>query len=204
MPRPARGSVVERKTKSGTVYALRFRPPGYPRQYVTLGGEEEGYTRAEAELRHTMADLERGQWRPPDPEAVQPQECPTFHQFATDWFEANKPGWAERTIADYQWALSHHLLPHFAKHRLTEITIEEVDRYRAAMLAGGEAGAGAINKTLKRLSQILEVAEEYGHIDRNPARGKRRRVKAPKVQCSWVEPEQAPRCSRARRPTCGP
>jgi integrase len=75
---------------------------------------------------------------------------------------------------------------------LTEITIEEVDRYRAAKLREEKLAPAQINKTLKRLSQILEVAEEYGHIDRNPARGKRRRVKAPKVQRSWVEPEQAP------------
>ena len=45
---------------------------------------------------------------------------------------------------------------------------------------------------MKRLSQILEVAEEYDYIARNPARGKRRRVKAPRVQRSWVEPEQVP------------
>jgi integrase len=31
---------------------------------------------------------------------------------------------------------------------------------------------------------------EYGHLDRNPARGKRRRVKAPAPRRSWVEPEQ--------------
>lgn len=37
----------------------------------------------------------------------------------------------------------------------------------------------------------MELAEEYGYIARNPAAGKRRRVKAPKVQRSWVEPEQA-------------
>jgi integrase len=48
-----------------------------------------------------------------------------------------------------------------------------------------------VNKTLKRLSQILEVAEEYGRIPRNPARGRRRRAKEPTVQRPWVEPEQA-------------
>jgi integrase len=49
-----------------------------------------------------------------------------------------------------------------------------------------------VNKTLKRLSQILEVAEEYGHVPRNPARGKRRRVKEPRRKPTWVEPEQVP------------
>jgi integrase len=94
----------------------------------------------------------------------------TFHEFASRWFEANRPGWAERTVSDYQWALSHHLLPYFADHRLTDITVEEVDRYRATKLHEGKLAPGQINKTLKRLSQILEVAEEYEHITRNPAR----------------------------------
>ena len=97
----------------------------------------------------------------------------------------------ERTIADYEWALSHHLLPFFREHRLDAITVEEVDRYKAAKLREGRLGASQLNKTLKRLSQILEVAEEYEYIARNPARGKRRRVKAPKTRRSWVEPEQA-------------
>ena len=60
--------------------------------------------------------------------------------------------------------------------------------------ANGFAGKGEqLNKTLKRLSQILEVAEEYEYIARNPARGKRRRVKAPKTRRSWVEPERRSR-----------
>jgi integrase len=44
---------------------------------------------------------------------------------------------------------------------------------------------------LKLLAQILDVAIEYEYVDRaNPARGKRRRVKAPKPKRTWVEPEQ--------------
>lgn len=140
-----------------------------------------------------MAAVRAGTWEPPKPTApVQRQAAePTFHEFASEWFEANRHGWAERTIADYRWALSHHLLPYFAKHRLSAITVEEVDRYKAAKLREGKLGPAQVNKTLKRLSQILEVAEEYDYIARNPARGKRRRAKVPKAQRSWVEPEQA-------------
>jgi integrase len=215
MARRATGQVIPPKGKQRS-WALRFRAYGQ-REYVTLGRPEDGWDRgrAEEELRHILADVERGMWRPHEPEPIEaPREVPTFHEFASEWFEANKPGWAPRTVADYQWALSHHLLPYFAKHRLDAITIEEVDRYRAAKLREAERlveereaelrkppserrriprplAPAQINKTLKRLSQILEVAEEYGHIPRNPARGRRRRVKAPKVQRSWVEPEQA-------------
>jgi hypothetical protein len=50
----------------------------------------------------------------------------------------------------------------------------------------------AINMTLTWLAQILEVAVEYGHIERNPAKGKRRRVKGTEPRRSWVEAQQLP------------
>ena len=204
MARKATGQVIE--PKDGRGWALRFRAYGV-RRYVTLGTAGNGWDRerAEAELRHVLADVERGIWRPHEPEPVKaPEEAPTFHEFASWWFEANKHGWAERTVADYQWALSYHLLPYFAKHRLSEITVEEVDRYRTEKLREGKLAPAQINKTLKRLSQILEVAEEYDKIARNPARGRRRRAKVTKKQRSWVEPEQVPASSTVARPTCAP
>lgn len=195
MARRSTGQVVIRKTKRGTVFALRFYAGG-ERQYVTVGAADQGWNRrrAEDELAATMAAVRAGTWQPPTPTAaVEPARPePTFHEFASEWFEANRHGWAERTVADYEWALTHHLLPHFASFRLPAITVEEVDRYRARKLRDGKLAPAQINKTLKRLSQILEVAEEYDYIPRNPARGQRRRVKAPKVQRSWVEPEQVP------------
>ena len=187
MARRPTGQVIP--PKDGRAWAIRFRAYG-KRRYLAL---ETAANRgeAEAELRHVLADVERGIWRPHEPEPVEaPSEVPTFHEFASEWFEAGKPGWSERTVADYEWALSHHLLPHFARHRLTEITVEEVDRYRAAKLREGKLAPAQINKTLKRLSQILELAEEYDRIPRNPARGRRRRVKAPAPRRTWVEPEQ--------------
>ena len=194
MARRSTGQVAERQTRRGKVYALRFYAGG-ERQYETLGSAEEGWNRrrAEDELASTMAAVRAGAWQPPRPSAAieRPKAEPTFHEFASEWFEANRHGWAERTVADYKWALSHHLLPYFATFKLSAITIEEVDRYRSVKLRDGQLAPAQINKTLKRLSQILEVAEEYDYIPRNPARGKRRRVKAPKVQRSWVEPEQA-------------
>jgi integrase len=46
---------------------------------------------------------------------------------------------------------------------------------------------GSINKTLITLSQILEVAVEYELITRNPAKGKRRRLKADKPRPVWLD-----------------
>jgi integrase len=179
---------MERVRAHGIVYGLRFVANGR-RQYVTLGSREDGWTRkrAEGELANVLADVRRGIWRAPEPEPVQAvEQDPTFHEFSSDWFEASKGEWRDTTRLDYQWQLSHHLLPFFKDHRLSQITIAEVDRYRAAKVKG-TLSAASINKTITRLGQVLEVAVEYGLIDRNPAKGKRRRLKAAKPAPVWLD-----------------
>ena len=192
MPRPATGQVVEPKGRQKS-WALRFRAYG-KRRFVTLGRPEDGWNRerAEAELRHVLADVERGIWQPHKPEPVEaPAEEPTFHEFASRWLADRAPELRPRTVEDYQWALSYHLLPFFKDHRLREITVREVDRYKAVKVKAGQLGASQINKTLKLLAMVIDTAIEYEIVTgANPARGRRRRVKADKVQRSWVEPEQ--------------
>ena len=192
MARKATGGVIE--PKEGRGWAIRFRAYD-KRRLVTLGTSEEGWSRqkAEAELRHVLADVERGIWqphRPATPEA--PADVPTFHVFASEWMAARRPELRPRTIKDYEWSLSHHLLPFFKGHLLPEITVAEVDRYKQAKVREGKLAPQQINKTLKRLSQILDVAVDYGHLPTNPAasKGGRRRVKETPPSRSWVEPEQ--------------
>jgi integrase len=206
------------RRKSGA-WALRFRAYGQ-RQYQTLGTAAEGWTRqrAEQELRHIITDVERGIWRPPRPESlVETNSDPSFHEFASEWFEANKGEWREKTELDYEWQLTRHLLPFFRDHHLSQITVREIDRYRQSKVAEGETIAAAaaegkpmieeyvdkrgrthhrprrplsatsINKTITRLSQILEVAVEYELIEANPAKGRRRRLKATKTPPVWLD-----------------
>jgi hypothetical protein len=68
----------------------------------------------------------------------EPDVDPGFHEFASAWFAPNEAGWRPSTRLDYQWQLSSHLLPFFRGHRLSQITIAEVDRYRATKLAEPE------------------------------------------------------------------
>ena len=65
--------------------------------------------------------------------------------------------------------------------------MEEGDRYRQAKVREGGLGAESINKTLVRLAQILEVALEYGYIERNPARGRRRRLKVDRPRPVYLD-----------------
>jgi len=191
MARPPTGQVVVREGKRGRTYALRFRAYGR-REYVTLGTAQEGWTpqQAEVELENVLADVRRGIWRPPISTVVEPRPEPTFHEFASEWLEGIRPELRPRTAEDYQWSLTHHLLPFFHRHQLGQITIEEVDRYRHAKVREGTLAPATVNKTLTRLAQILEVAVEYGHLSANPARGRRRRLRTSTPQRAWLEPEQ--------------
>jgi integrase len=142
---------------------------------------------------------------------------PSFHVFSSEWFDAHKDEWREATRLDYEWQLSKHLLPFFRDHQLSQITIAEIDRYRTKKLAEASANRKAtaegkavfdeyvdsrgckhrrprrplsvtsINKTITRLAQILEAAVEYGLIERNTAKGKRRRLKAVKPAPVWLD-----------------
>ena len=200
MARQATGQILERRGRTGTAYAARVRAYGQ-RHYVTLGNTQDGCTRqqAETELQNILADIRRGIWKPPQAPpaaAVQPQD-PTFHEFASQWLESRRHELAPRSIDDYTWALTHHLLPFFKDHRLTQITIAEVDRYKTAKVQerervkqGRRLSNGSINETLNLLAQVLEIAVEYGHIPFNPARGRRRRLKASQPRRSWLEPGQ--------------
>src|SRR5438552_828349 len=109
MARAPTGQVLERDGARGTTYALRFRAYG-ARRYVTTSATSRAD--AEKELAHTLADVERGIWKPPTPApVVEVVEEPTFHEFASEWFEARKQeGLGDRTIEDYRWALTNHLL----------------------------------------------------------------------------------------------
>jgi integrase len=190
MARRLTGQVLVLKRKHDRVYALRFRAYGR-RRYVTLGTRTEGWTRpkAEQELSNVLADVRRGIWRPPSPADAFPSGADvSFHEFASDWLHALRDeGLAASTLADYSWQLSNHLLPFFAEHRLPEITIAEVDRYRQHKVREEGLNPTSINKTITRLGQILEVAVERELIARNPARGRRRRLKQRKPVRTWLD-----------------
>jgi len=119
---------------------------------------------------------------------------------------------AERTRVDYRWRLSSHLLPYFAERMVSALTVEDVDRYRAHKVAECERITRAreqcetkarplsnesINKTLVLLAAVLESAVEYGYLPANPARGKRRRLKAATPSRSFLNPEQVEALLRA-------
>ncbi len=200
MSRRLSGKVLELDRKSGRVFALRFRAYG-KRRYVTLGTAEDGWSpgKAEEELANVLADVRRGIWQPPDPAPAAAEPAPerTFHDFASEWLETRRDEFAPRTVEDYELSLTNHLLPFFKDHKLTEITAQEVDRYKAAKVRERERkeverplSNRTINKTLTRLGQILDVAVRYDLIEHNPVKAKVEKLKEAKPKRARLSGKQ--------------
>jgi integrase len=211
MARPANGHVAK-PTERQPSFGVRFTAYG-KRRYLTLGRPEDGWTLAMAqrELAVVLRDVDLGTWRPPQPDPAPTKDVdPAFHEFASDWFATKRLEIERNTANSYGNDLTNHLLPFFKDHRLSEITVAEVDRYRqskvreaAEITAAAESGtpmmlsyvdrvgrsyrrrarplsARSINMHIDLLAQILAVAVDHGHIPSNPAIGKCRRLKVSK------------------------
>ena len=203
MARRPTGQFYEWVTQAGTTsYGVRFRYRG-KRRFVTLGSSADGMTRKKAEqaMADLMADVRRNLWIPPDERTPEPEPrtVPTFHEFASEWFAAlvqeggrNGDGLSERSVRDLRdWRLKEHILPSLAGYRLDEITVEVVDGYRRAKVREGRLSAASINKMISTIAAILEVAVEYDYVARNPAKGRRRRLKTGKPRRTYLDrPEQ--------------
>jgi integrase len=188
MGRPVKGEVTEHVGKDGLTYrGLRFTAYG-KRRRVPLGPVSE--SDAGEALRHTLADVERGVWKPPA--AVEPpreaEPVPTFHEFAEEWWTLHEAQLARKTQADYRWRLQVHLIPWFGELRLDAITFNAVERYIAAKLAEDDPlSARSINMTVTLLAAILERAAKRKLIDHNPARDKDLRVKEREPVRSYLD-----------------
>lgn len=221
MPRRASGTVIPPEGRRRS-WAIRFTAYG-ERHYINLGRSEDGWNRqrAEDELAVVMRDVRLGLWQPPPhPKPVEIRPEPTFGELATQWFEGASPGWRKRTQEHYSWALHKHLMPFFAQHRLAEITVQEVDRYRGLKVRERKdleearheqltkplaerkrlprpLSNRSINTTIRLLATILGLALEYGYIARNPARGRKRMLKESKPSRTYLQPEQVAALLRA-------
>ncbi|MGH2873109.1 MAG: tyrosine-type recombinase/integrase [Solirubrobacteraceae bacterium] len=212
MEKRPHGQIRTHERKDGlTTYSLRIRANGR-REVVTLGTDADGWTMRKAErmLDQVLAEIQVGIWRPPSADSAVENE--TFHQFASRWWMVRKLEMRPTTRADYEWRLKKHLLPFFADFDVSAITIALVDEYRSTKVVERErikaaAAAGrplrdrrgqrrvalsneSINKTLVLLANILDTAVEHELLASNPARGKRRRLKADRPIRRFLEADE--------------
>jgi integrase len=215
--RPATGNILK-PTDKQPCFALRFTAYGN-REYLTLGRPEDGWTllKAERELAAILRNVELGTWQPSRRHPPQPRQDPRFLEYASDWFAHKRFEIEPNTARSYRNDLTHHLLPFFAEHRLSEITVAEVDRYRQEKVSHASRLAAAarkgkaptvqvvdrlgrsytrsvrplsnrsINMHLFLLGQILEVAVEHDLIPNNPAKGRRRRLKVSRPRPVYLD-----------------
>jgi integrase len=166
----------------------------------------------------TCLRMRAGVWEPARKPQMNVPEHPTFHEHASAWLQAKVDGVLgdkpidANTEADYRWRLTRHLLPYFAGYRLDAIDRElclavkahklrEAAELRAAIAGGAELRdrrgrrlvplhASSIRKLIDALAAILDDAVEDELIDRNPARGKRMRVRVPKPKRTFLEMDE--------------
>jgi integrase len=195
MARKATGAIVEHTGKDGRTYrSLRFSAHGQ-RQYVSLGPRSA--SEAAVQLRHMLADVERGLWVPQTPPAPEEPKAvvPTFHQYAEQWWLLNETRFAAKTVQDYRWRLEAHLLGYFGQMRLDEIKAKTVETYIAAKLGVKRPlSPRSINMTLVLLSTILESAIDDELIATNPGRsrqGHNRRVRGRAPRRTQLDSAQA-------------
>jgi len=195
MGRPATGHLSENRSAATgrlTSWGLQFSHTGR-RRYVTLPAT----TRDQAlrEMAVVMDEVRRGVWVPPQPRRSTPASgtMPSFEKFAGAWLARQKDEGGRRQTglsaagqADLQWRFEH-LLAHFAWMSMDEITVSDVDDFRLAKVREGALGATSINKMIATLAAILETAVEYELIDRNPAKGRKRRLPTVKPHRSWLD-----------------
>lgn len=215
MVKRARGEIrVHERVRDGKkTFSIRFRVNG-KRQIMTLGTDADGWTyrKVERKLEDVLAEVRAGVWEPEAPSETVSFEQTTFHEFASRWWAARRCELRPNTQLDYEWRLRKHLLPFFADYVVSEIDTVLVDCYREDKVIERErikaaAAAGSplrdkrgqlrkamsnesINKTLVLLANILDTAVERGALSSNPARGKRRRLRAPRPQRRVLEPDE--------------
>ncbi len=143
---------------------------------------------------------------------------PLFHAYSSRWLQAKIDGVngekpiSRNTEENYRWRLESHLLPFFADYRMDEFDrdlclafkahlLKQARERREAIAAGAVLRDGrnqrvvplspvSIRKMIDTLATILDEAVEDGHLEYNPARGKRMRVHVPKPKRTFLEMDE--------------
>src|SRR5918995_3988151 len=193
MPRRAPGTMEPHQWADGRTVTFRLKVRADGKRYtISLGTNHEGWSmeRAQVELEQIMRQIERGRWEPPTKREAAPSDLDydeIFRVTAYRWWQRRKTELAENTELDYKWRLEH-VLRHLGNDVTAELDARVLDDFRQQLVGRG-LSPRSVNMVLDLLAQILDDAVEYGLLDANPARGKRRRMKVPKSSRTFLEPD---------------
>jgi integrase len=193
MPRRATGTVAPHRWADGRTITFRLKVRANGKRYtISLGTNHEGWSmeRAQVELEQNMRQIERGTWEPPTKTEPAPNDLDRdeiLRVTAYRWWQRRKTELAENTELDYKWRLDH-ALRHLGDDVTAEFDARRIDDFRQQLVGRG-LSPRSVNMVLDLLAQVLDDAVEYGLLDANPARGKRRRMKVPKSSRTFLEPD---------------
>jgi integrase len=193
MPRRVTGRIEPHVWADGRTVTFRLKVRLHSKRYtISLGTNHEGWSmeRAQVELEQIMRQIERGTWEPPtrrEPAQNDLDHGETVRATAYRWWQRRKTELASNTELDYKWRLEH-VLRHLGSGVTAELDARRVDDFRQQLVGGG-LSPRSVNMMLDLLAQILDDAVEYGLLDANPARGRRRRMKVPKSSRTFLEPD---------------
>jgi integrase len=156
-PVPRRPGIYYRPGPGGKIrppYEISYFDSSGTRRWRTVDGSLD-----EAEAKRAELTLRRRRG-----ERIQPTRQ-TFTDYANQWLDQQTC--RDRTREKYSWALRQHLIPHFGRRPLDQITVDDVARFIAAMQRKGLRGSSTAS-ALQPLSLILAHAARRGAIAVNP------------------------------------
>jgi hypothetical protein len=193
MPRRATGRIEPHEWADGRTVTFRLKVRALGRRHtISLGTNHEGWSmeRAQVELERILRQIERGTWEPP----TKPQ--PAEHEHDRDeslratayrWWQRRKTELAANTQLDYKWRLDY-VVRYVGGEITAALDARRVDDFRQQLVGLG-LSPRSVNMVLDLLAQVLDDAVEYGFLDANPARGRRRRMKVAKSSRTFLEPD---------------
>jgi hypothetical protein len=186
---PSGACTIRRDGVRGAVWYLKYRDAAGVQVKERLGGEADGWNerKAERELRHRLADVERKGWRRPAPLM--------FATYAQTWFAEGevRRRWKRSTVAQYR-STRERLVEHFGPMPLGAIRPRHVAEYVAE--ASSRLGPSTVSRDVSLLHAIFVTARPRG-----ARRGERRRAsraaEAPETEVA------NPRARRSRQGRAG-
>jgi len=186
---PSGACVIPYRGKRGTTWFVKFADADGRQVKQRLGPEAEGWTRrkAERELRHRLADVERKGWRKP--------AALTFASYAETWFTEGerRRRWKPTTVAQYR-SVRGRLVDEFGPLLLEAVRPRHVAAYIAAM--SDTHGAATVSRDVSVLHAILRTAQREELVGSNAAAAAER-PKLPRREWRILQPQEVGRVARA-------
>src|SRR5215218_3363438 len=110
----------------------------------------------------------------------------TLEEFVRTGFRTHAVTLAPATRKQYAWALEHHL-GELLEEPLAAIDVPLLAAHQQHLLANGRS-ANTVREALTRLSGILQIAVEHGHIPGNAARAVRKIPAEPRDEVRPLSP----------------